>query len=99
MKKVLRLAVVAVALTLPGSPAVNAQGAARAEQTRTAPDAKLKALYDGYAEWNARESGYFEDSRGETRPADYLAHVDEGSQPRYAAHLRELLAQVECSDT
>src|SRR6478672_9039064 len=29
-------------------------------------DAKLRALYDGYAAWDARESEVFEDPRGET---------------------------------
>jgi hypothetical protein len=27
-------------------------------------DARLRALYDGYAAWDSKESGYFEDSRG-----------------------------------
>jgi uncharacterized protein (DUF885 family) len=57
-------------------------------------DAKLRALYDGYAAWDARESEVFEDPRGETKPTAHLQHVDEASQLRRAAHLRELLDQL-----
>ncbi len=74
--------------------------AARAEEPRqaqvapSAADLKLKALYDGYASWLAKESGYFEDASGETRAADYLPRVDARSQAKYAAHLRDLLGQL-----
>jgi len=60
----------------------------------SAADAKLRALYDVYAAWDAKESEQFQDPRGETRPTAHLPHVDEPSQLRRAAHLRELLGQL-----
>jgi uncharacterized protein (DUF885 family) len=74
--------------------------AARAEEPRqaqvapSAADLKLKALYDAYASWLAKESGYFEDASGETKAADYLPKVDARSQEKYASHLRDLLGQL-----
>jgi uncharacterized protein (DUF885 family) len=58
-------------------------------------DARLKALYNGYSDWDAKESGYFQDSRGETKPTDYLPKVDPASQERRAAHLQALLTQLQ----
>ena len=60
----------------------------------SAADRKLKALYDGYAAWDAKESGNFQDSRGETKPADYLPRVDAATQQRRAVHLQDLLKQL-----
>jgi hypothetical protein len=57
----------------------------------SAADRKLKALYDGYAAWDAKESGNFQDSRGETKPADYLPRVDAATQQRRAAQQQEHL--------
>jgi uncharacterized protein (DUF885 family) len=57
-------------------------------------DARLKALYNGYSSWDARESEYFLDSRGEIKPTANLAHVDAASQLRRAEHLRQLLQQL-----
>src|SRR5207342_3954473 len=34
----------------------------------SAADAKLRKLYDGYAAWDAKESEFFQDARGETKP-------------------------------
>jgi uncharacterized protein (DUF885 family) len=71
-----------------------AQGLRVAAVQPSAADAKLRALYDGYAAWDAKESEQFEDARGETKPTAHLAHVDGGSQLRRAAHLRSLLDQL-----
>ena len=60
----------------------------------SAADTKLRALYDGYAAWDAKESEQFQDSRGETKPTAHLPHVDAASQLRRAAHLQELLEQL-----
>ena len=79
------------------SPALSAPAANHA--ARTSADAKLKALYDGYAAWDAKESGYFENARGEIESTAYLQHVDEASQLRRAAHLKELLAQLDAVPT
>ena len=60
----------------------------------TAADQRLRALYDGYAAWEAKEFGYFEDARGETKSSDYLARVDAASQLRRAAQLSEYLSRL-----
>ena len=65
-----------------------------AKQAPTREDARLKALYESYAAWDAKESGYFEDSRGEIESTAYLARVDAASQLRRAAHLQDLLNQL-----
>ncbi len=89
------------ALLMPAN--VLAQGAspapALAQATPTAADRKLKALYDGYSAWDAKEFEYFEDSRGETKPTGHLPRVDVQSQLRRAAHLRELLDQLNAIPT
>ena len=45
-----------------------------AQPVPNAADARLRALYDGYAAWDAKESEYFEDARGETKPTANLQH-------------------------
>ena len=79
-----------------GGGVANAQPApVRAVQPApNAADARLRLLYDGYAAWDAKESEYFEDARGETKPTAHLQHVDEASQLRRSAHLRGLLDQL-----
>jgi len=62
-------------------------------------DARLRALYDGYAAWDARESEQFEDARGETKSTAHLPHVDAQSQLRRAAYLQNLLTQLNAIDT
>ncbi len=62
--------------------------------TPNSADARLRALYNGYASWDAKESGYFENDRGDIESAGYLAHVDEASQLRRGAHVKELLEQL-----
>ena len=58
-------------------------------------DASLKSLYDGYAAWEEKEFGTFENSRGGRERAGYLPHVDEASQLRRASYLKNLLAQLD----
>ncbi len=58
-------------------------------------DRKLKALYEGYSDWIAKEYGYFENAKGEGEQAGYLPRVDPASQLRRAAHLQALHAQLE----
>ena len=58
-------------------------------------DARLKALYDAYAAWDAKEGGYFENARGEIESAGYLPHADAASQLRRADHLKALLARLD----
>lgn len=70
---------------------------AAAQSTTVLPstaDARLKTLYDGYAAWDAKESGVFEDERGDLKPLDHLPHADAQTQLRDAAHLQQLLDQL-----
>ena len=94
MSAVLRLVGVALTAAWIAAPAIAQAPAATRQAAPTAADRRLKALYDGYAAWDAKESGNFQDSRGETKPADYLPRVDAATQQRRAAHLQDLLKQL-----
>ena len=65
----------------------------------TAADVKLRALYNGYSAWAAKEGGYFETEDGELKQANYLPHVDAATQEREAAHLQDLLNQLNAIPT
>ena len=67
---------------------------AQAASSPGTADARLKALYNGYSTWDAKESGYFLDRRGELKPSDYLPRIDAATQERRAAHLQDLLNQL-----
>ena len=58
-------------------------------------DARLKALYDAYARWDAKEGGYAEDSKGEPQPLGYLPRVDAAAHDRRAAFRRDMLAKLD----
>lgn len=60
----------------------------------TQSDQRLKAIYDAFAAWQAKEYGYFEDAEGENQRADYLPKIDPASQQRRADHFKSVLAQV-----
>ena len=60
----------------------------------SAADLRLRALYNGYSAWAAKEGGYFENEEGELKQANYLPHVDAATQARQAAHLQDLLNQL-----
>src|SRR4249919_3080867 len=57
-------------------------------------DARLKALYDGYSVWDAKESEVFLDAKGELKSTAHLPRVDVATQQRRAAHLKDLLDQL-----
>jgi uncharacterized protein (DUF885 family) len=97
MKLSLTLGAVLLGTSMLSTPAYAAPGAATAPQTSA--DARLKVLYDGFAEWQAKEFGYFENARGESEQGAHLAHVDAQSQLRRAAHERDLLAQLNAIPT
>ena len=59
-----------------------------------AADARLKALYDAYADWDAKESEQFWNSKGELESSGRLPRVDAASQLRREAHLKDVLAQL-----
>jgi uncharacterized protein (DUF885 family) len=77
---------------------VPAAAAAPARETgnvvRNNADVRLKALYDGYAAWEEKEFGFFDNARGERERTAYLERVDEATQLRRAAHLKDLLSQL-----
>ncbi len=77
---------------------VQAQSAPPPAQQATVPgtaDARLRALYDAYSAWDAKESGYFQDADGELKAADYLQRVDPQSQGRREAHLKDVMQQLD----
>jgi len=76
------------------APAALAQAAPVPQAALSSANARLKALYNGYSTWDATESGYFLDSRGELKPTDYLPRVDAATQERRAAYLKDLLSQL-----
>jgi uncharacterized protein (DUF885 family) len=94
MQKLLRIGVAAAALAVGGLARAQTPAPAPAPAAATSADARLRALYNGYSAWDAKESGYFEDERGELKPSDYLARVDVQSQLRRAARIKELLDQL-----
>jgi uncharacterized protein (DUF885 family) len=93
MKMIWRVGAALVGLGTIGTAAIAAPPSK--QSTRTSADARLKALYDGYSAWEDKEYGFFQNSRGEQEPAGYLAHVDETSQIRREAHLKDLLKQLD----
>jgi uncharacterized protein (DUF885 family) len=62
---------------------------------RTSADARLQALYDAYADWDAKESGQFWNAKGETESAGYLPYVDAKSQLRREAHVKDVLRHLD----
>jgi uncharacterized protein (DUF885 family) len=88
----LALAVLLAAVALP---AAAQQPAPITAAEPSAADQRLKALYDGYSDWAAKEFGYFENAKGESEQAGYLPKVDPASNLRRAEHLKSLLAQLD----
>jgi uncharacterized protein (DUF885 family) len=58
-------------------------------------DARLKALYVGYAAWDAKQTAQMEDGRGGLQPGDRLPRVDEASQRSRETHLKALLGKLD----
>src|SRR3954454_22342851 len=92
MTRFLRAAFLAAGLMASAWPVAPAAAAVPAATTNA--DARLRALYDGYSAWAAKEGGFFEDKDGEQKPLGYLPHVDAQTQLRQAAHLQDLLNQL-----
>ena len=89
-----KLLLTAAALLSIAAPAVPAQSAPTTHHPATA-DAQLKALYDRYADWDAKETAQFWDAKGSLKPSDHLPGVDEASQLRRQEHLKDLLLQLD----
>ncbi|HEX5237177.1 MAG TPA: DUF885 family protein, partial [Sphingomicrobium sp.] len=92
MKKLVRFGAALIAATVIASPATAAPVAKLAAPNPA--DVRLRALYNGYSAWEAKEFGYIENSRGEQEQAGYLPRVDAQDQLRREAHLQDLEAQL-----
>src|SRR6478672_6018455 len=57
-------------------------------------DARLKALYEAYADWDQRESGFTIDAKGERQDAAYLPKVDPTTQLARARFEQAMLDQL-----
>ena len=73
--------------------AVQAQRPTAAAPAASA-DARLKALYETYADWDQKESGFFQDAKGENQSGDYLPKVDPATQQARAKYQQGLLDQL-----
>ena len=65
-----------------------------AAEVPMAGDAPLKALYDGYANWTAKEYGSIWGDDGDAEQAGYLPRADAANELRRAAHRADLLKQL-----
>ena len=91
-----RTALIALLLITAGAVVYPAPLAAQAVSATS--DQQLRALYDAYAAWKARDTGTIENERGETKPADYLQHVDPASQLKRSAQSQAYLVQLNAID-
>ena len=94
MRKVVRLAGVMMLASATAGLAASGQAEPVAAAAQSAADQRLKALYNGYAAWDAGETANFQNAAGETKPTDHLPKIDAATQQRRAAHLQELLTQL-----
>ncbi|MDQ3246186.1 MAG: DUF885 family protein [Pseudomonadota bacterium] len=95
MKTITALALFAL-LPWPAAAGAASQAAPAPEAVVETPaDQRLKALYEAYADWAAKEFGYFENAKGESEESDALPRVDAPSQLRRAGHLEQVLAQLQ----
>lgn len=65
-----------------------------AASSPTSADPRLKALYESYADWDQRESGFFIDPKGENQNAGYLPKVDPATQLARARFQQHLLDEL-----
>jgi uncharacterized protein (DUF885 family) len=79
---------------LGSAPSSIAVAQAVAAPSPTSADARLRALYEAYADWDQRESGFFIDSKGENQDAAYLPKVDPATQLARARFQQNLLEQL-----
>ncbi len=90
------------ALLLAGASVAAAPAAAqRSVQAPAAnpADARLRALYDAYARWDAKELAYFENAQGELKPSDHLPQVDPQAQQRRQTYLEDMLRKLNAIPT
>ena len=72
-----------------------AQAPAPAAPSPSTADQQLKALYEGYSDWAAKEYGYFENAKGETEQGGHLPSVDPATEQARGAYLNQLLARLD----
>ena len=72
-----------------------AQTPAPAAPSPSTADQQLKALYEGYSDWAAKEYGYFENAKGETEQGGHLPSVDPATEQARGAYLNQLLARLD----
>src|SRR6476469_5289558 len=79
---------------LGSAPSSIAVAQAAAAPSPPSADARLKGLYEAYADWDQKESGFFIDSKGENQDAAYLPRVDPAAQLARARFQQNLLEQL-----
>ena len=94
MRNTLRLSLFAAALVSGVSSPSLAQSQPPVTAPATSADARLKALYEGYADWDQKQSGFFVDAKGENQSAGYLPKVDPATQLARAKFEQDLLDQL-----
>ncbi len=87
-------ALILTALSGAASPSFAQAPAAPPAAAPQSADARLKALYEAYANWDQRESGYLEDAKGENQGANYLPKVDPATQLARARFQQQMLDQL-----
>ena len=91
MRRILSLFLLAA---LGGSTSSIAPAQRPAAPSPASADARLKALYEAYADWDQKEAGFFIDSKGENQNAAYLPKVDPATQLARARFQQNLLDQL-----
>jgi len=96
MPNIFRIPTLAAALLAGVSPSSLALAQAPAAPAQaSAADVRLKSLYEAYANWDQKESGYFEDSKGENQGTAYLPKVDPATQLARAKYYQGMLGQLD----
>ena len=84
----------AAALSLPSLSVAQPAASAVPASAPASADARLKALYEAYADWDQRESGFTIDAKGERQDAAYLPKVDPTTQLARARFEQAMLDQL-----
>jgi uncharacterized protein (DUF885 family) len=85
---------IVLALLAGTSPSLVHAQAPAAPVAATSADARLKALYEAYADWDQKESGFFQNAKGENEPTAYLPKVDPATQVARANFEQGLLDRL-----
>jgi uncharacterized protein (DUF885 family) len=85
---------IVLALLAGTSPSLVHAQAPAAPAVATSADARLKALYEAYADWDQKESGFFQNAKGENEPTAYLPKVDPATQLARAKFEQGLLDRL-----